>query len=300
MRTLSAMLTCLMSWSAAILIGGGVIAREGLPIEAGANGKPASIAPPPSVPARSTKPRLLVLPWLVLDRTTDQCVSGPGHSSAPSGDEAQRLSLSAMAALDAVLHRHGGLGEMVQRAEWLPYWEEATSDDCVRQGPGCASCTPAGDLLRYDRVRLQGLGQAARGDYIFLGITVVPLTGDSGGARPDACCREALTLERDAVLARSSVLLVRVRDGETIWQRDARRLDRDVLRRSSRPIYPSPSGSPPPMDSPLPGPVPDMRQPPEAPVWIIYTPEQRREMAVDETAHMLGWSFLRVHREVMR
>jgi len=42
-----------------------------------------------------------------------------------------------------------------------------------------------------------------------------------------------------------------------------------------------------------------MGSPPETPVWAIYTPEERREMAVDETARMLGRSFLRVHRDVM-
>jgi hypothetical protein len=43
-----------------------------------------------------------------------------------------------------------------------------------------------------------------------------------------------------------------------------------------------------------------MAQSPATPVWIIYTPEERREMAIDETAHMLGRSFLRDHRQVMR
>jgi hypothetical protein len=297
MRNLSAILICFTSWSIALLVGGSVIAWAALPMEASIGGKLASIDPPPSTPVRSAEPRVIVLPWLVIDRTTNQRVSGTSH--APSGDEAQRLSVSGMTALDAALHRHGGLGEMVPRDKWQPFWEEAACDNWVRQGPGCASCTPAGDLLRYERVSLQRFGQAARADYIFLGITVVPLTAAAGTPHLDSCCREALTLEREAVLARSSVLLVRVRDGETVWQRDARRLDRDVLRRSSRPIYPPAGEARPPMGSPLPGPVPDMGSPPETPVWAIYTPEERREMAVDETARILGRSFLRVHRDVM-
>jgi hypothetical protein len=43
-----------------------------------------------------------------------------------------------------------------------------------------------------------------------------------------------------------------------------------------------------------------MRSSPETPVWIIYSPQERREMAVDETAGMLGRAFLRVHRDILR
>jgi hypothetical protein len=94
--------------------------------------------------------------------------------------------------------------------------------------------------------------------------------------------------------------LVRVRDGETVRQRDARRLDRDVLRRTLRRSRPPSNGPRPPMDRSQQGPMPGQPARRQRSPWIVFSPEERREMAVDDTAHMLGRAFLRVHGDVMK
>jgi hypothetical protein len=214
----------------------------------------------------STNPRLLVLPWVVIDRTTNRDCSKLGPPRAAVSAEAQRLAISAQAALDAAMHRHGRMA-MIPRAEWEPHWRQLAPGRVVWQGPGCAVCTPVGDLLRYDGTALQGIAQAVRADYVWLGVTVVPLTTESQDNRPDDCCREALAQKRKAVLARSSALLVRARDGEIVWQRDARRLESDVPRRVGRFIRPA---------------------------------ALRREYGVKDTARLLGNAFGREHRAARR
>jgi hypothetical protein len=216
--------------------------------------------------ATSSKPRVLVLPWLVIDRSTNQDASRLAPSSPRVSAEARRLASSAQAALDAVMHRHRMM-TMIPRREWEPHWKQLQPKPVVRQGPGCAVCTPVGELLRYDRAALRRLARAVRADYVWLGVTVVPLTPQSRDTRPDDCCREALAQEREAVLARSSALLVRASDGEATWQRDARRLDRDVPRRTRH---------------------------------SVYTLQRRREFAVRHTARALGSAFGREHREALK
>lgn len=128
------------------------------------------------------------------------------------------------------MHRHRMMA-MIPRREWEPSThsvgtrKQLAPGHRVSQGPGFALCSPEGSLLRYDRAALLGLGQSVRADYVWLGVTVVPLISGKTPVRPGDCCRQALGRERDAVLARSSVLLLCVRDGEVVWQRDARRLD---------------------------------------------------------------------------
>jgi hypothetical protein len=231
---------------------------------AGARADPGVGVPTSARPA--DKPRLLVLPWVVIDRTTNRDCSKLGSSQAPARAEALRLAGSAQAALDAAMHRHGMM-EMIPRKEWEPHWRELPPGRVVWQGPGCAVCTPVGELLHDDRAALQALAQAVRADYVWLGVTVVPLTKQNQDNRPDDCCREALAQERKAVLARSSVLLVRASDGEIVWQRDARRLERDVPHRVGR---------------------------------LVRTAAARREIAVKDTAHLLGNAFSREHREALR
>jgi hypothetical protein len=207
-----------------------------------------------------------VLPWLVIDRTTNQECSRSGRTPAATGAEARRLATAAQESLDAVMHRHRMMA-MIPRKEWQPQWQQYQPGQIVRQSAGCAVCTPIGALLEYDRTALQALGQAVRADYIWLGVTVVPLTRESAGSRSDDCCREALAQERRAVLARSSALLVRVRDGEVVWQRDARRLERDVPGRVGR---------------------------------FIRSEPLRREYGVKNTARMLGNGFAREHRRALQ
>jgi hypothetical protein len=108
---------------------------------------------------------------------------------------------------------------------------------------------------------------------VWIGVTVVPLTRETKDTRTDVCCREALALERDAVLARSSALLVRVSDGEAVWERDARRLEREVPTRFPR----ESSGRF------------------LARQGIEHSPGKHREIAVTATAHDLGAAFRREH-----
>jgi hypothetical protein len=216
----------------------------------------------------ASKPRLLVLPWVVIDRSTNKaCSIGDcpllPPSEAPALREAQKLAQAAQAALDAAMHQHGMI-QMIRRKEWEPHWKPLQPTQVVKQGSGCAVCTPTGSLLRYDRAAVQELGRSVAADYVWLGTTVVPLTRESVETPASPCCREALALERKKVLARSSALLVRVKDGETVWQRDARELDQDVPRSGRR---------------------------------VSYPPERRREYAVKETAHTLGKAFGREHRK---
>jgi hypothetical protein len=215
----------------------------------------------------ASKPRFLVLPWVVIDRSTNKaCAIGDcpllPPSEAPPLREAQTLAQAAQAALDAAMHQHGMM-QMIPRKEWEPHWKPLQPAQVVKQGPGCAVCTPAGNLLRYDRAAVQGLGGSVGADYVWLGATVVPLTAERSETASAPCCREALAQERKKVLARSSALLVRVKDGQTVWQRDARQLDQDVPRRGRR---------------------------------AVYSPMTRREYAVKETAHALGNAFGREHR----
>jgi hypothetical protein len=257
------------------------------------------------VQSTESLPRLLMLPWMVIDRTTDQSFTHPQAARTPLTEEAHRLTHSAQAAMDAVFHRQSGVAHLIPLSEWEPHWDRLKPGEMIWQGTGCAACTPVGDLLRFDRAVIQQFARTARADYVWLGVTVVPLTAGPPRGASDECCREALAQDTEAILARSSALLIRIRDGEVVWQRDARRLDRDVLRRSSFPIYPPQYGPKPPgpktdgvtTRSPRMG---DPSEPSNKPIWYIYSPQERREMAVDETARMLARAFLRVHREVLR
>jgi hypothetical protein len=300
MRNARAIVACLTCWTVALLISQGLAAWAEHSQPSGVGEPAITSSDSSSRQPNSALPRLVVLPWLVIDRSTNRGAVEPGLPQLSPMSEAQQLSFSGMAALDAVLHRHGGLGQLVPKSEWWPFWEQAAPWGWLRQGDGCASCTPASALLRYDRERLQQFGRSVQADYLLLGVAVTPLTEQTDAPDPDDCCHQALTIDRTTILARSSVLLVRVSDGETLWQRDARRLDRDVLRQSSRPIYPPPGERRRPTGEPSFGPVPDMPSAPETPVWIIYSPQERREMAVDETAHLLGSSFLQVHGDIVR
>jgi hypothetical protein len=217
--------------------------------------------PMEAVGQHPAKPRLLVLPWVVIDRSSNQdCAKLTPQP--PVSAEARRLAVSAQETLDAAMHRHRMMG-MIPRRDWEPHWKQLPPGKVFSQGPGCAICTPIGSLLRYDHAALRQLGQAVQADYVWLGVSVVPLISGQTPARPDDCCREALGRERDAVLARSSVLLVRIQDGEVVWQRDARRFDAEVPRRVGR--------------APMPA-------------------RFRREIAVKGTAKMLGNAFRREHR----
>ena len=228
--------------------------------------------PPAHKPwAPGEAPRLLVLPWLVIDRNTNTDCAQLGPSQSSISEEAQRLAISGQAAMDNMMHSHGSL-KMIPRKEWEPHWKDLQPGQAMQQGPGCAVCTPAGQLIRFDRSALLGLAQGLQADYVLLGVTVIPLTPESRDTRPDDCCREALALERKAVLARSSALLVRVRDGEVTWARDSRRLDRDV----PRVAFSGKGGS------------------------RMYTRERRLDFAVRDTAHDLGKAFRRDCQEALR
>jgi hypothetical protein len=221
----------------------------------------------PSVAAaagsRAAKPRVLVLPWIVIDRSTNQDCDELNAAQSAASAEARSFAIAAQESLDAAMHRHR-MTEMIPRREWEPRWKSLQPGQVVSQGAGCAVCTLVGSLLQYDRSALQQLGQSLRADCVWLGVTVVPVTLVDTDTRPDDCCREVMGQEREAVLARSSALLVRVRDGEVVWQRDARQLDAQVPRRVGR--------------APMPA-------------------RFRREIAVKATAELLGDAFRREHRE---
>jgi len=220
----------------------------------------------PAPAQENAKPRLLVLPWLVVDRNTNRECTRPESAGAPLNGEARRLAQSAQSTLDAAMHRQGTM-EMIPRKEWAPHWQGFQPGTVFRQGAGCAVCNPAGELLRYDPAAVQGLAQAVRADYAWLGVTVVPLTAGKSASPPDDCCREALGQGRNAVLARSSVVLVRASDGAVVWQRDARRLEGEVPYRIGK---------------------------------INRSPDSRRAIAVDSTAKLLAGAFRREHREALR
>ena len=219
-----------------------------------------------AAPVPPGAPRLLVLPWLVIDRNTNLDCAKLATSLPAIVAEAQRLAISGQAAMDNMMHSHGFL-KMIPRKEWEPHWQELAPGQVVRQGPGCAVCTPAGQLIQFDRAALLGLAHGLQADYVLLGVTVVPMTPQSRDTRPDDCCRAALALERRVVLARSSALLVRIRDGEITWQSDARRLDRDV----PRPVH-----------------------------RTTHQAEGRLDLAVRDTAHDLGKAFRRDCEEALR
>jgi len=208
-------------------------------------------------------PRLLVLPWLVIDRGTNRECTQDERAPIPAKGEAQRLALAAQAALDNEMHDHR-MFEMVPRREWAPLLASYGSGQVYRPGPGCAVCNPVRQLLQYDPALLTTLAQGARADYVWLGVAVLPLTSERDPARGDACCRAALGTGRDAVFARTSALLVRVRDGALMWQQDTRRLEREVPTRAGR---------------------------------IRRTPGMRRQIAVKSTAHELGAAFRGDHRK---
>jgi hypothetical protein len=213
----------------------------------------------------------VVLPWLVIDRSTNTDCTKLEQPQVPVSEEAQWLAISGQAALDHMLHRRGSL-HLIPRKEWEPHWRGLPPGQLERQGSGCTICTHADQLIQFDHSALLQLPQSVRADYALLGVTVVPLTPDSGDNRSDDCCREALSQERQAVLARSSALLVRVHDGEVTWERDSRRLDRDVPRESFRPK----GGT------------------------VTYTRETRLDFAIRDTAHELGKAFRRDCREALR
>ena len=220
------------------------------------------------------KPRILALPWVVIDRTTNQLCTTPEPTASPVTREAGGLARSAASALDAEMHRYGR-AKVIPRKEWEPAWKQINPGRIVRQGAGCAVCAPINQLLQYDRASLQDLARTVRADYVWLGVTVIPLTRETKESRPDECCREALALERDAVLARSSALLVRVSDGEVVWERDARVMDREVPKSFPRAASNKFHGI----------------------QGIDHPPARHREIAVDATAHDLGKAFRREHQE---
>lgn len=191
----------------------------------------------------ASRPRILALPWMVIDRTTNKERSRMEATSGHVQTDAQQLAVSAQAALDGTLHRYR-TAEVVARSEWEPLWKKLRGGHLLIQGAGCAVCSPAGQLLHYDRAALINLAQEVKADYVWLGVTVVPLTWGTPALKQDDCCREALDMERENVLARSSALLVRASDGEVVWQRDARWPDPRAKRRHLRMIYAPPSGSP--------------------------------------------------------
>lgn len=211
------------------------------------------------------KPRLLVLPWLIIDRNTNRECSR-GEVTAATTREAQRLARSGQAALDGQMHRLGG-AEMIPRKDWEPHWQERKPSEFFRASAGCAVCAPVGELLKFDAAAVLQIANDVNADYVWLGVSVTPLTPDPSAQPADTCCKEALAQERNAVLARSSVLLVRASDGEMVWQRDARRLDADVPRKVGK------------MARPL---------------------ETRRRMAVEDTARALGAAFRSLRPESLR
>lgn len=211
------------------------------------------------------RPRLLALPWLVIDRNTNRECTSPEAPGA-AGKEAASLAAAAQAALDAEMHRHR-MVDLVPRREWAPEWERLSASRVLWKGAGCAVCAPPGELIRYDRALVQQLAKAVGADFVWLGVTVVPLTPDRKAPPADDCCRDSLARERKAVLARSSVVLVRASDGEIVWQRDARRLESDVFQVVGR---------------------------------VRRSESRRRSEAVNATAHLLGSAFRREHREAVR
>jgi hypothetical protein len=206
---------------------------------------------------------LLELPWMVIDRATNQDCARLGPAQAEIRGEARKLASAGQAALDTVLRDHR-MFTMISRSEWEPYWHLLKPGTVVWQGTGCAVCGPAAQLLRYDRAALQQLGREVGAEYVWLGVIVVPMTSEEQDNRHEECCEATLGHARQEVLARSSALLIRVSDGKVIWQGDVRRLTSDAR-----------VGTPPRNDSLA----------------------MRREMAVKDTAQALGAAFVREHRQ---
>jgi hypothetical protein len=151
-RTVRSAAPRLGKWCASALLASSTVIAAPAPPGGTEAGAPSSSA---ALTERTTsQPRLLVLPWRVIDRTTNQVYSAADLPRSTASEEARQLSESGMAALDAVLHRHGGLGELMPRSEWQPYWDEGIIGPWACYSSQCASCAPVGELLRHDRARL--------------------------------------------------------------------------------------------------------------------------------------------------
>jgi hypothetical protein len=224
----------------------------------------------------AARPRLLGLPWVIIDGNASGSQPKPGSAAAPIRAQTERLADSARGAIIATLRRQG-IMEMIPRKAWQPQWEKLKAAGAIAQVDGCICCPPAPELLRYNRPALQRLGQAVHADYIWLGVTVVPLSREQPKQSSDSCCRKAPGPQQESVLARSGSLLFRVSDGEVVWRQEARRLDREVLRRGHYRHHGS-----------------------HSPFRITYSPPERHEMAVAGTARMLANAFVREHGQVLR
>lgn len=235
-------------------------------------------------PSAGARPRILVAPWLVVDRTTNQEFTRSGSAAGSTALEARRLGDSAYAALDRALHKQDET-DLVPRREWEPFW--APTAAAVQVAGSCPICASSGQLLRYRRTDIQKLARAVNADYVWLGAVAVPLTSSAGTPESDECCREALALEKRVILARSTAVLVRASDGETVWERDARWPDtRD---RKKLPVR---YGMP---DQPRTESGHEMR--PRNNEKPLLSPYGERERAVDATARELADAF---HREFPR
>ena len=229
----------------------------------------AAVCAVPTNAERPRKPRMLVLPWFVVDRNSNlNCDKLKAEDPAASA-AGFRVAEAGQAALDAQMHRYGKL-DLIKRSEWEPYWKQTSHKELFFQGQGCAVCSPVGELIRYNPTELSKLADKVGAEFVLLGLTVVPLTTHKA-SRTDECCRDALALERESVLARSSVILIRAKDGASIWQRDARRLEKEVRHVNPRERFSDPQGT-----SPEP-----------------FTEEKRLRVAVGDTAEALGRAFRR-------
>lgn len=251
-------------------------------------------AQPPS-PAPSPKPRIVALPWLVIDRNSGQEASRLEGEHPKAAAEGRQLAQSAQAALDAVLERGKAL-QYVPRGQWEPRWSAMKPDQSLQRGPGCASCGAADELIRFDREAVRQIAEAVQAEHVLLGATVVPLVWETTLGKPEpkkavtstetAACREAES--RDPALARSVLMLVRAKDGQIVWKGDSR-WPHDLRSPSSVKVKVGPRFG---------GGLKTIGASPTSTV-APPSPQAARERAVDLTAHSLGDAFRKEAKELL-
>lgn len=172
-------------------------------------------------PEPRSEPRILSLPWLIIDRNSCRDAGGlrVGHPDAAA--EAGRLSLSAQTALDAVMDRHKR-SRMIPRAEWEPLWAKSSAEKLLRSREACTACGSSEDLMGYDPTAIGRLASSLQADYALIGVAIVPLVFETPVKQEKHPCPEAEASVREPYLIRGLLRMIRAEDGATVWQGETR------------------------------------------------------------------------------
>ncbi len=167
------------------------------------------------------QPRILSLPWLIIDRNSGRDAEALRKEQPDAAAEAGRLSISAQAALDAVMDRHKR-SRMVPRGEWEPLWTKMGSEKVVRSRPACTACGSAEELVAYESEALKRMATSVQADYVLLGVAIVPLVFETPAKGAEHKCPSSTSATREPYVIRGLLRMVRVEDGKTMWQGETR------------------------------------------------------------------------------